>query len=230
MAIIQSIDAGLTDLGRELRVRGETEGLVFGDWTFRVGTDGFGPGPTDITPVDFSQQALSAPLGNRRSLGRVLDSGAGTATVTVLSDGFVQVDGLSNIPVSIQNRWLTLSGSADPLINGTWVISEYNSATSVNVYNPLATADEATPIDWELRENCLIRPNDKAIDFYGRLPAPDAVTDLQELGQVGVFARVIRAPTEPSLVGLSFLFAVAHHPALAKFEELAINYHICVQV
>lgn len=35
MTIIQSIDAGLTDLGRELRVRGETEGLVFGDWTDR---------------------------------------------------------------------------------------------------------------------------------------------------------------------------------------------------
>jgi len=227
--IIQSVSAGLTNLGRELRVRGETEALVLGDWTFQVGTDGFDPmNPDEATDVDFSSQVLSAPVGGTRYLGRVLSSGA-AASATVLGDGLVQVDGLAGIPVSVSNRWIRLSGSADPFVNGTWVLSQFLSPTSVIIYNPLMTASDPGPLNWELREACLLRPNIRAIDFHGRVLAPDATVDNQELGQVGVFARVIKAPTVPSLLGLNILFAVAHHPAIAKFEEMAINYHICVQ-
>jgi hypothetical protein len=228
--IIQEIDAGLTDLARELRARGEAEGVVLGDWSFQVGTDGFDPlAPDEVTDVDYSLQTLSSPVGGTRYLGRVLDTGA-AASVTVLTDGFMQVDGLAAIPANTYNRWLRVYGSADPLINGTWVISQYNSATSVTVYNPLATADDAGPLSWELREACVLRPNDKALSFHGRLLAPDATVDGQELGEAGVFGRVLLAPTEPGLVGSSVLFAVSHYPAYAKFAEMIANYHVAVQV
>lgn len=230
MTIIQSLDAGLTDLARELRVRGETEGVVFGDWHFQVGTDGFDPlNPDQVTPVDYTLQSLSAPLGGDRYLGRVLSSGA-AASVTVLSDGLVQIDGLSGVPESITNKWVRISGSANANLNGTWIVSERVSATSVLAYNPLADADDLGPLNWELRESCILRPNPRATDFHGRLLAPDATADGQQLGQIGVFCRVLQAPSDPSLIGTTVLFCVAHYPALGKFAEATINYHVCVQV
>jgi hypothetical protein len=229
MTIIQSISAGLTEYARELRARGEAEGVVMGDWSFQVGTDGFEAlNPDTATAVDFTQQALSAAVGGTRYLGRVVSSGAAAST-SIISDGHVQINGLSGIAESITNKWLRISGSADTAVNGTWIIGQWVSATSVIVYNPLMTADDAGPLSWELREACVLRPNLRAPDFHGRLLAPDATVDGQELGQVGIFGRVIAAPTDPALLGLDVLWAVAHHPAIAKFDEMTVNYHIVIQ-
>lgn len=230
MAIIQSISAGLTDLAREYRARAETEGFLLGDWSFQVGTDGFDPvSPDEATDVDFSLQALGSPVGGTRYLGRVLSSGAG-ATVTPVpnSGGLVTVTGLTGIPNSIAKRWLRISGSADPNANGTWVISSFNSTTSVDISNPLLDAADAG-LNWELREACILNPNDKAVDFHGRLEAPDATVDDQQLGEIGIFCRILSAPTDPSLIGTTLLFANSHTPAFAKMAEMTVGYHICVQ-
>lgn len=231
MAIIQSISAGLTDLAREIRARTETEGFLLGDWNFQVGTDGFeGFDPTLATDVDFSLQALGSPAGGTRFLGRVLASGGAAALTPIAnSGGLVDVTGLVGIPNSINKRWLRISGSGDVNANGTWVISQWISSTQVYIHNPLLTAPDAGPLSWELREACVLNPNPRAVDFHGRLEAPDATVDDTELGEVGVFCRILKAPSAPSLLGTTLLFANSHHPAFAKMAEMTVGYHICVQ-
>ena len=228
MPTLNSISAGKTDYARELHARGDAERILLGDWSFQVGTDGFNPvSPDESTPVDFSQQLLSAPLGAKKPLGRDISTGA-AATATVLADGQVQIDGLVGMVPGIKNRWLQITGGG-VLTNGTWLLTSYLSATSITVYNPLMTADDLGPLTWTLRESCVLFPNDKAVDFFGRLPDPDPTTDGNDLGQVGIFCRILAAPTDPSLIGLDVLFAVAHHGSINKFAEMALNYHICVQ-
>lgn len=227
---LPKIEAGLTDLAREYQARSEVEGLVVGDWSFQVGTDGFDPlNPSQATPVDYAQQALTAPVGGNRYLGRVLASGSGAA-VTVTSGGFIQVSGLASIPTNTGDKWLVISGSADPALNGTWVIGQYVSSTEVVCHNPLATNDDVGPLNWELREAVVLRPNPSAMDLHGRLASTDATVDGLELGQVGIFCRVLSAPTDLALVGSSLLWAVAHHPAQNKFSGMVLNHHICVQM
>ena len=230
MPIIQSISAGLTDLAREYRARAETEGFLLGDWNFQVGTDGFETLNPDIsTDVDFSLQSLGTPAGSTRYLGRVLDSGVGAAATPVAdSGGQVTVTGLLNIPNSITKRWLRIFGSADPNMNGTWVISKFNSSTSIDISNPLLTTAGAA-LNWELREACILGPNPHSVDFHGRLESPDATVDDLQLGEVGIFCRILRAPSVPGLVGTTLLFANSHHPAFAKMAEMTVGYHICVQ-
>ena len=230
MAIIQSISAGLTDLAREYRARAETEGFLLGDWNFQVGTDGFEVLNPDVaTEVDFSLQSLGTPAGSTRYLGRVIGSGVGAVgTPLASSGGQVTVTGLTGIPNSIAKRWLRIFGSADPNMNGTWVVSQFNSSTSVDISNPLLDAAD-NALNWELREACVLGPNPNSVDFHGRLEAPDATVDDLQLGEVGIFCRLLRAPTAPSLVGTALLFANSHHPAFAKMAEMTVGYHICVQ-
>jgi len=230
--IIQSISAGLTDLAREYRARGEADGgIVIGDWSFQVGTDGYEVLNPDVAlDADFGLQALSAPVGGTRYLGRVGTSGAAAAITPTGSDGLVAVSGLAAIPSSINKRWLRIYGSGDPNANGTWVISSWTSATDVVIHNPLLTAADAGPLNWELREACVLNPNPRAIDFHGRLESPDGTVDDMELGEVGVFCRVLNAPSStPGLLGNTLLFARANHPAFAKMAEMTVGYHICVQ-
>jgi len=138
------------------------------------------------------------------------------------------VNGLVGMTSAISRRWLRLYGSADPNINGTWVISSFLSATSVVLHNPLATLADVGPLGWELREACVAYPNDKAVAFHGRVEGVD-VANNNQLGEVGIFGRVIRSPIEPLLLGTTLLFANAHFPARAKFAEMILNLHVCVQ-
>jgi hypothetical protein len=230
VATIQSISAGLTDLAREYRARAETEGILLGDWSFQVGTDGFEALNPDVaTDVDFSLQVLGTPVGSTRYLGRVIGSGVGAVATPLPNSGDqVTVTGLTGIPNSISKRWLRIFGSADPNMNGTWVISKFNSATSVDIHNPLLTASD-NALNWELREACILNPNTEAVDFHGRLESPDATVDNLQLGEVGIFCRILKAPSVPGLVGTALLFANSHHPAFAKMDTMTVGYHICVQ-
>lgn len=229
MPILQSISAVKTDFARTLDARGAAESVLLGDWSFQIGTSGYDTlDPNLAMDVDSTLQALLAPTGGQRFLGRVTVSGFGASVALTATPGIVQVNGLTGIPNSAARRWLRIFGSGSATINGTWFISQWLSATSVLVHNPLATASDAGPLSYELREACVMRPNPQAVDFHGRVLETEA-NGLQ-LGEVGIFCRVLRAPvTEPGLLGTAVLYANAHHPALSKFPEMVVNYHACCQ-
>lgn len=203
---------------------------MLGDWSFQVGTYGFDPmDPTDVYDVDFSLQTLTAPVGGTRYLGRVLDSGFGASIALTATPGIVQVNGLTASTNSMARKWLRISGSGNPLVNGTWVVSARVSSTAILISNPMVTAIDAGPLSWELREAVCLNPNPRAIDFHGNIEAPDATVDGLELGEIGIFCRVLRAPSVPGLVGTTVMFAHANHPAIAKFAEMYLGQHVCVQ-
>jgi len=230
MPIIQDISAGLTDYARDLIARGLAEAVMLGDWSFQVGTYGFLPlFPDQVFPVDFALQSLTAPVGGTRLLGRLLDSGFGASVALTATPGILQVNGLTASTVDTARKWLVISGSTNPLLNGTWVISGRVSSTSMLISNPMVTTADAGPLSWQLREAVCLNPNPQAIDFQGLLAAPDVTVDGLQLGEVGIFCRVLRAPSVPGLVGTSLMFAHANHPAIAKFTEMALAHHVCVQ-
>jgi hypothetical protein len=225
-----SLSAVLTKVARMLSARAYTEGVVLGDWTFQCGSGGFNNlNPFDITEVDPTLQTLLSPIGDQKPLGRVRSSGSGASALN-LGNGLVQVEGLVGIPAT-PNRHLTISGAISPNLDGTWAIRERIDDTSVVIYAPLVT-NAGGSLDWEFRDLCIARPNDKATDFHCRLEAADAVG--LEIGEVAVFARLIVAPSSPIFPlpvakGDRFLFAKAHMPPVAKSSEMALNFHVCVQ-
>lgn len=230
MAIIQSISAVLTDAARHIIARSLAEGITLGDWSFQVGTGGFNLlDPTLAEPVDSSLQNLLAPVGTEMPLGRSLLSGGAASAALTAEPGVIQIDGLSAIPLSAVTKWLTISGAGSPTLNGSWVVRQVLSATSVLVNAPLVTAPDAGPLSWELRESVTLRPNSSAVCFHGRLPETSAADGL-ELGEVAIYCRVLRAPADPSLEGSSYLFANSHHPAMAKNSQMSVNYYVCVQI
>ena len=230
MPIIQDISAGLTDYARELIARGLAEAVMLGDWSFQVGTYGYKPlFPDEVFPVDFSLQSLTAPVGGTRLLGRVLDNGFGASVALTATPGFLQVNGLTASTISMADKWLVISGSTNPLLNGTWVVSARVSSTSILISNPMVTVADAGPLSWQLREAVCLNPNPRAIDFQGHLDSPDVTIDGLQLGEVGIFGRVLRAPSVPGLVGTSLMFAHANHPAIAKFAEMDLTHHVCTQ-
>ncbi len=223
-----NLDAGCTDLGRTLHVRSDAEGIVLGDWQMQIGTYGFQLADNEaVEPVDYSLQSLVAPLSTATPLGRVHSTGAAAAAV-VGANGQVTITGLTGMTPSIRNKWLRLSGGAIET-NGTWLVSSYIDATSITIYNPLMTVDELGPLAWELRTSCVLRPNLRAASFYGRFLDHDAALDGNDIGEVGIFARVIVSPTDPSILGNSILYAVAHRGAIHKSAEMTLNFHVVVQ-
>jgi hypothetical protein len=227
---IQSISAMLTDRARELVARSLAEDIAFSDWSFQVGTSGFDTlDPTLVDPVDPTLQALVSPVGSALPLGRVTLSGAAASASLTTEAGVIQIDGLAAIPASALSSWLFISGAASSNLNGLWSIRSVLSATSVTINAPLATAADAGPLSWELRESCTWKPNASAASFHGRLIESEAVN--LELGEVAIFCRIVRAPiTDPGLLGQTVMFANAHHTAMAKNSSMVVNYHVVVQV
>lgn len=221
----------LTDEARKMEARADAEDITLGDWHWQVGTSGFNGGdPTLATAVDPTLQALVAPVGGTRFLGRVLSSGAGaTITHTTGFEGIVQVNGLSAMPSNAAHRWLRLSGSGNPAVNGTWLISKWLSATSVLICAPLVVVNDAGPLNWEFREACIFRPNPRARSFHGRLLDTGDAADGLRLGEVGIFCRVIRSSFDPGLLGNSLLYSVAHVPARTKVPEGRLSFHCVTQ-
>lgn len=232
--MIASLSAYLTDLGRKLIARGLTEGVLLGDWSFQVGSDGYDPmDPTQVLEVDPSLQALLSPIGPRLPLGLVIGNGGGASASLTSEPGVIQINGLSGIPNAVTGKYLSIYGSADPNLNGTWAIRGWIDATSVTINMPLVTAPSAGPLTWEYRKACLFKPNDSACDFHGRLTEAQAVGT--EIAEVGIFCRVLIAPTSPSFplpigVGQQLLFANSHFPPVTKDANTVINFHVCVQV
>jgi hypothetical protein len=223
------LSAKLTDYARTMLARGVAEGVLLGDWSFQVGTGGFDPlNPDQVTEVDSNLQALVAPVGGRRELGRVLDSGAGASIALTSTPGILQVNGLV-LPVVTAPRWLSLSGSADPNVNGLWFVSGYEGDFSPFMFisNPLVDAPDAGPLNWELREFCMQYPNPRAVDFHGVLGDSDC--NGEDLGEVGIFCRVLRAPTDSFLLGQTLMYANCHHVARVKVPESHHGLHVCVQ-
>lgn len=230
MVFIENISALKTDFARQLEARKESEGLVLGDWCFQIGVGGYQPpDPLDIVDVVASSQVLASPEGGMRWLGRVVSSGVGATVALAASPGLLTVSGLSGIPNSAARRWLRLSGFAEGRANGTWFISRWLSATSVEIYNPLVTVDfpVAGTGSWEFREACIQYPNPRALAFQCRLLTGDA--NSVEVSEVGIWARVLVSPVTPSLVNQSVLYCVGHFPPFVKVPEMNANLHVCCQ-
>lgn len=221
--------ARMTSLARHLTARAQLEGIGLGDWSYQVGTGGYNLlSPLEALPIDPTEQTLSASVGGDRALGRVLVSGIGASIVPSVNPGFCDVTGLTAVPSLVTTRWLRLSGSADPNINGTWRIGVRTSASAVMIENPLVSISDLGPLNWEIREACVLLPNGRAPDFQARVVGTDPIDDI-EIGQVGVFCRVLRSPADPLLIGTPLLYARANHPPKIKTSDSAVTWHLCVQ-
>jgi hypothetical protein len=229
MTLITGLSALKTDLARKMEARAVAEGVALGDWSFQVGTGGYNPAsPDQVTVADPSLQVLVAAVGGSRPLGRLVASGAG-AVLTPSGVGTVVVTGLSGIPDWSPLNWIRVTGSGDANANGTWVIRRWISATSVEIENPLQTVLDAGPRNWEFRQACVGRPNARASSFFARLLKNDATSDGHEYGEIGIFCRVLRAPTDPPLVGSPVLYCVAHHVGQVKTPDGVIDRHVVCQ-
>jgi hypothetical protein len=230
----QPISAYLTDLARKLIARGLTEGVLLGDWSFQVGSGGYNPlDPTDVLDVDPSLQALLAPIGSPRPLGRVRDSGVGASASLTAENGVIQIDGLLAIPDAVSNRYLTIAGAVSANLNGTWPIRQWLSSTSVAINAPLVTDADAGPLTWELRDLVTFKPNPSASDFHARLSETEEPG--VEVAEIAIFCRVLLVPAVtvyplPVPVGTRILFANAHFTPFIKDTNMVANFHVCVQV
>jgi hypothetical protein len=213
-----------TILARQYEARGLVEGIVLGDWSFQVGTGGVAPlDPFEVVPVDNENQALEDPVGSVRRPGRIVTTGVAATITAPDSNGLCTVSGLSSIPVITGRRlWLELSGGAS---DGLWQVGSTTTTTAV-VYAPLATAESG--LTWTLRQNCVLSPSPTSSDFYCSLLQNDAL-DGEDLSEIGIFCRVLRSPSDISIVGDTILYAAAHSIAKVKSADSVMNFHLCTQ-
>lgn len=122
--------------------------------------------------------------------GSIVSGQSGSAaSVSSAGGGNATVDGLTGMTADSVGRFLTLSGAASSGNNGTFLIVQYNSATSVSIANPSAVAGDAnnTSIVWSERESYrleddinYIRTDRKAIkgttNWYDAVPTYDRPT------------------------------------------------------
>ncbi len=95
--------------------------------------------------MDLSEEALH--LG-----GKIFGQSGAAATITIIS-GDVVVSGITGMSVDSLNRYITLSDAADANNNGTFLIIEINSSSSIVIENALASTDlNIGSISWIERE------------------------------------------------------------------------------
>ena len=87
-----------------------------------------------------------------------------TASITAVLSGIVTITGLANMTANSVGHFITISGSATPANNGTFLITTYVSATSVTYANAVAVAPDGNngAIGWT--ENLPYSLNDD-LDF-----------------------------------------------------------------
>lgn len=216
------ISASLADYARDLDALGLTQTMVLGDWSYKVGTGGLDVGdPLLVLPVNPAASDLIAPVGGTRPLGRVRLSGTG-AVATATTNGEVVITGMAGLSGSSQRRWVSVA--TGPMA-GTWLVTKIVSPTSCAVFNPLFTG--SATIAWELREKVLMQVSDTAAAYHAHLAAGDL--NGNTFGEVAIFGRVLFAPSQQPLVGLSFVLAIAHHPAKVKHSGKVLNHYVAVQ-
>lgn len=127
----------------------------------------------------FLGQALAGQAGAVASI--VAGAGAGQARVT----------GLTGMTAASRHRFLTISGAASGANNGTFLISQFNSATSVDVINASAVIPDANngAISWLERDPYSLEDN---VNF--------TITDRAAIKGVA-FTAAIPTYERPSAVG-----------------------------
>jgi hypothetical protein len=98
--------------------------------------DTWGPG------VLVQSIQLIAPTGGAQT--------GAAATIGTISGTTVTINGLTGMTASSVGHGLLISGAVNSGNNGTFTIIAYNSATSVNIWNPNAVS-EATSLTWSER-------------------------------------------------------------------------------
>lgn len=216
-----SLNATLTDFAREMDAIALAEPIILGDWSAKVGTGGLDlTDPLATLPINRAASDLIAPVGGARALGRVLTTGTG-ATATALTNGEVSLANVTS-QGSPRAKWFRVTTGA---LQGTWEVRRWLSSTEAVIYAPLFTGSAS--VNWELRDRVVIRLSATATAFH--LHIPSASDNITTFGEIGVFGRVLYAPSRPSLVGQPFLLALAHHPAKVKASDVTLNHYLAVQ-
>jgi len=101
-------------------------------------------------------QSATATLANEPlGLGAALSGQTGaTASITTFSGGLVTFTGLTGMTAASRGNFLTVTGAASAGNNGTFLIAEFVSATSVRVANASGVASDANSgaISWTERQ------------------------------------------------------------------------------
>ena len=96
---------------------------------------------TDSLIVSDEALSLGSPIG-----------GQSGATASITSGVTITVSGLTGMTTQSVGRFLVVSGGATPANNGTFLITTFNSATSVDISNPSGATDANNgAISWEER-------------------------------------------------------------------------------
>jgi hypothetical protein len=86
--------------------------------------------------------------------GPVSGQSGAAASLTAIASGIVTVTGLTGMTTTSVGRFLETSGAATGANNGTFLITAFNSATSVDISNPSGVAPDGNngSISWVERE------------------------------------------------------------------------------
>lgn len=104
----------------------------------------------------LTKSDLSTLADENSSLGELVTGQTGAvANITAVLAGIVTLTGLTGMSATgSPGRTLNVSGAGNANNNGSFIIVEYVSATSVKIYNPLGAAPDANngAISWQERE------------------------------------------------------------------------------
>lgn len=114
---------------------------------------------------------------------RIAGQSGASASVSAPVSDIQTVTGLTGMTASSAGRFLTLEGTGGN--DGTFLITAYNSATSVDILNPLGASEG--PIDWQERESYNLetdlnyartdRSAIKGVDYFDPIPTYFRCTD-----------------------------------------------------
>lgn len=131
-------------------VSSNTGRYVYYDGVLIVGTSTLTP--VAVGTLTASGVVFPLPPEESDTFFRATLTSGGTANITSVVSGEVTITGLSSITPSLVGRQITVSGASNPNNNGSFLISEYISATSLKCINALGVAPDTNngSISWAI--------------------------------------------------------------------------------
>lgn len=118
-----------------------------------------------IPNVSYYNPAAVAPDGNNGSISFTISSGTGivegeTANITAAASGLVTLTGLTGMSPDFVGQRMVITGAGNSGNNGAYLVVNYHSATSVDVYNQSGSAPDTNngSIVWTFRDGSISKP------------------------------------------------------------------------
>lgn len=117
-----------------------TRALKHAGWIYKASSDS----------VAATKDTTANPANDKWGAGTQFGSQTATASFTIgtpnttAKGGRVTISGLTGFVSTSVGRYLTITGATNSSNNGTWLITKFNSSSSIDVENPAAIA-ETTP-------------------------------------------------------------------------------------